>query len=661
MFLTSIEVYFQTKDAALPVRCEIRSMVNGYPSPLEANHVNLVSVMSPSNITVSADASVPTKFSFNPPIYLAEDSDYCFVLKTNSMNYNVFTSRLGEKSLEDGVKIFDNPYVGSLFKSENNITWTAEQFEDIKFKINKAVFDITTPTTVDFAVIVPPLGATGGQFYTVSGSNIVTYRHSQEHGLEVSSKFNLATRTDSLYINASFNGIPYTQFNALQTVVSVIDRNTFTFLVSSNATSTGYLTTSNIVTNISVINGGSNYYPIDTVTFAGTGTGAAGTLNVINGVIQSVNITNAGTGYTVPPTVTVLSATGSNAVILSSVTPTFTVYVNKPMVGFKPKINISNVGSTTTSNTLTTTVGNYTGGSLSTYDLGKSISFVDDTPVINTNQNLVVASTYNETALMSGNRSSKVQIALVSDNPNISPIIDTNLHHYVEAYSNMINNQPGETITSTNSSGTLSSITVTGAGSGYTVNPIVTISAPNLVNGVQAVATANRTGSAITSFTVSTAGSGYTSSPTVVITKGVGDTTGTGGAGQAVLTAFNTELLSTGGLAKSRYITKKTTLQIISTGVRLYSVISSTKGSSIDWYIRTSLSGSNIDHSTLPWSRLNCDTPRNKSSSSGDFLEYLFYLNNVSAFDTYDLKAVFTTDNPVNAPVIKSYRVIVVV
>ena len=662
LFITSIEAYFQTKDDTIPVRCEIRPMVNGYPAPIDANNVSLVSIVNPANVNISSDASLSTKFTFNPPIYLKEDSDYCFVLRSNSNNYNAFTSRMGEKSLEDGVKIFDNPYVGSLFKSENNITWTAEQFEDIKFKINKAVFDTVSASSVEYAVTVPPTGAFGSQFYTTSGSNIIKYTHTQEHGLEVGSKFKILTRTDSLFTNAAYNGIPYTQFNATHTVISVINRNTFTFQVSSNATSTGTLTTTRIVNDILVLGEGINYSSSDTISFSGGGgASAAGTLNVVGGMIKSVTITNSGTGYTSAPSITINTSTGSGASLVASVTPSFTVYVNKPMVGFIPKVNISNIGTTTTTSSMTTTIGNYDGGNLTTYTSGKTIPFQETQPIISIDQNSVIASTYNEVSLMSGNKSAKIHIDLFSDNPNISPIIDTNRHQYIEVYSNKINNQTGETLTATNSSGTVSSITVTNAGSGYTVNPIATISAPDLVGGVQATATVTRSGSSIATIVPGVAGSGYTSTPTITITRGVGDTTGVGGAGQVVLTEFNTELLPTGGLAKSRYITKKTTLQMISSGVRLFSVISSTQGSSIDWYIRTSLSASSVDHDTKSWVRLSCDTERNKSSYVGELFEYMFYLNDISAFDTYDLKAVFSSNNPVNSPIIQSYRVIVVV
>jgi hypothetical protein len=86
----------------------------------------------------------------------------------------------------------------------------------------------------------------------------------------------------------------------------------------------------------------------------------------------------------------------------------------------------------------------------------------------------------------------------------------------------------------------LASVTVTGAGTGYTTGEAVTISAPQLPGGVQAVATIVDNGSgAIASVTVTTAGTGYTSAPTITFATGNADATGT-----AVVTATKTNAIS---------------------------------------------------------------------------------------------------------------------
>jgi len=64
----------------------------------------------------------------------------------------------------------------------------------------------------------------------------------------------------------------------------------------------------------------------------------------------------------------------------------------------------------------------------------------------------------------------------------------------------------------------LDSIQIVSAGTGYIIDPTVTISAPQLAGGVQATATAKTNGDAIVSITMTNKGSGYTSNPTVTIT-----------------------------------------------------------------------------------------------------------------------------------------------
>jgi hypothetical protein len=68
--------------------------------------------------------------------------------------------------------------------------------------------------------------------------------------------------------------------------------------------------------------------------------------------------------------------------------------------------------------------------------------------------------------------------------------------------------------------GSVGSIAVTRPGSGYTSTPVVNISAPNEVGGVQATAQATVTANAVTAITLTEAGSGYTSPPTVTIFGG---------------------------------------------------------------------------------------------------------------------------------------------
>ena len=197
-YLTSIDLFFNTKDDLLPVRVDIRPMVNGYPQSFAPTDPSYISVLPAALVNVSNNASVATKFKFETPIYLEEDKDYCFVVFSNSKNYNLFTSKLGEKSIETGRVIFDQPYSGSLFKSENNITWQPEQFEDIKFNLNVARFSTTTNAVVRMKAVSDFFGVPGTYVSTTSGSSTVRVSQTVQHGLEVNSKVFIAADANAI-------------------------------------------------------------------------------------------------------------------------------------------------------------------------------------------------------------------------------------------------------------------------------------------------------------------------------------------------------------------------------------------------------------------------------------------------------------------------------
>jgi hypothetical protein len=82
--------------------------------------------------------------------------------------------------------------------------------------------------------------------------------------------------------------------------------------------------------------------------------------------------------------------------------------------------------------------------------------------------------------------------------------------------------------------GSVSALDLTNAGSSFSTAPTVTLSAPNADGGTQATATAQIVGGGVTGITLSAAGSGYTGVPSVNIVPAAGDT-GTSAAATAVL------------------------------------------------------------------------------------------------------------------------------
>ena len=95
VFINSIEVFFSAKDGGgLPVTCSIRQMLNGSPTqkvlPLAEK------TLYPNEVNVSVNAQTPTKFTFPAPVYLNPQTEYCFVLESNSNAYLTWVAEMGD-------------------------------------------------------------------------------------------------------------------------------------------------------------------------------------------------------------------------------------------------------------------------------------------------------------------------------------------------------------------------------------------------------------------------------------------------------------------------------------------------------------------------------------------------------------------------------------
>jgi len=85
----------------------------------------------------------PTKFNFDFPVYLENDTEYALAIETDSIDYEMWASKLGDTEIATSQIVTTQPALGSLFKSQNINSWTEDLFEDIKFVLNRADFDIS--------------------------------------------------------------------------------------------------------------------------------------------------------------------------------------------------------------------------------------------------------------------------------------------------------------------------------------------------------------------------------------------------------------------------------------------------------------------------------------------------------------------------------------
>ncbi len=231
-FLTGVDIYFASKDKSIPVTLEIREVVNGYPGQIVLPFSRVT--LTPSKVNVNTtDGSTATRFTFESPVYISGFVEYAIVLLSDSNSYNVWVAQMGEKNVGTDNYITSQPTLGVLFKSQNASTWTADQMQDLKFRIFRAKFETEVPGYVKF--VNQKLRTVALEFNplkTTSGSNVVRV-YQQGHGMTVGSKVVLAGAVGTQ------NGIPVAQINKQHTVTSVAF-DSYTIQTAANATLTGF-------------------------------------------------------------------------------------------------------------------------------------------------------------------------------------------------------------------------------------------------------------------------------------------------------------------------------------------------------------------------------------------------------------------------------------
>jgi hypothetical protein len=241
-FLSKVDVFFSTKDTSIPVSLEIREVVNGYPGKrvlpfsrvtLKPEYVNI------SENTVLLDDvdvnsyDVATTFTFPSPVYVQENTEYAIVLSSDSNNYKVWISQVGDLMPGTARTISEQPYLGSLFKSQNASTWTADQTQDLKFTIYRCQFATGVNSNVQYQNdALPKVTLVGDPFETRAGVAKVRVWH-QNHGIPSGSFVTISG------VTANVNGIAFAGFNTTHTI-SDVDLDSYCITLGSSATSSGY-------------------------------------------------------------------------------------------------------------------------------------------------------------------------------------------------------------------------------------------------------------------------------------------------------------------------------------------------------------------------------------------------------------------------------------
>lgn len=142
LFLSSVDLFFKAKDDELPVTMQIRPTVNGFPSS-DYWYPESVVTKYPSQINISetpsiADSSTSTKFEFSFPVYL-KPGLYALIVLSDTPDYILWEAEKGGTT-QNNEYVDKQPYMGTLYKSQNTMEWTPFINEDLMFRLNRCVF-----------------------------------------------------------------------------------------------------------------------------------------------------------------------------------------------------------------------------------------------------------------------------------------------------------------------------------------------------------------------------------------------------------------------------------------------------------------------------------------------------------------------------------------
>jgi hypothetical protein len=170
-FIKSIKIFFRAKPTATnspPVRMFITDTVNGYPDGQAIDGTLVVKTAQEVNTSSTPqylDSSTYTEFIFDAPVYIRPNNLFAFVLQTTTPDYEIWIAAQNAIAVASSVKnlptdttpttltkIGGTPYIGSLFESQNGITWTADQTKQMMFVIDNCVFNTLSAPSVQYIV-----------------------------------------------------------------------------------------------------------------------------------------------------------------------------------------------------------------------------------------------------------------------------------------------------------------------------------------------------------------------------------------------------------------------------------------------------------------------------------------------------------------------------
>ena len=448
-FATKVDLYFGAKDETLPVTCEIREVINGYPGPKVIPFGR--KVLNPADVNVSSTAATATTFTFPSPVYLKDGTEYCIVVMTQSLDYRLWISELGQVDVSGGNRLVSRqPYLGVLFKSQNNSTWSAVQSEDMKFTLYRADFTGTSgtvgltndnigdeTTAEDGSTEVYAKRLDANPIVLTNSSTVVQIKHI-DHGMYSTS--------NNVKITGASSGISTTLNGAITATATSLTLTSATNFEASNLSSRCYVKIGN-----EIIFGTLSSNTISSLTRGVDGTTAAAHADdatvelyqILKTPLDQINKTHTAIAniqmdsYTISVT-TAPTISGAND---SAEVGGISVFAseNYRLELIKTAIGAMEVPDTKITASVKTTSGTSPAGSESSFSTETTSTIIPLNENFKFDSSRIIASSVNETNELGGAKSFFLDIGLSTTKSNLSPVIDTDRFSVI-AVGNRINN-----------------------------------------------------------------------------------------------------------------------------------------------------------------------------------------------------------------------------
>jgi hypothetical protein len=444
-FVTSLDIFFFSKDDVLPTWVEIRTTENGYPGgkimPFGRAYVQAADVL------ISDDATVATKFTFPSPVFLKPDTEYCFVVFSHSIEYKIWISRMGEREIGKTRHVSKQPHLGVHFKSHNNTGWSISLTEDIKYKLNVARFDDRKDGKLTLQnKTLPSKTLPANPLIFTTGSAVLRVLHKNHHMYNTTNNVTLSGVKSGA--STTLNGA-ITSSSASLVLLSGTNFDDTTGRYRYNSSSEWYIKINDEIIKYTTISG----------TNVSNVTRAQGSTNAVSHAdgstvefysLHGVPLTE------VNKTFSSISNIGmdSYTLALSTSTPTIGgsgVASNGGTTVLATENAIYNVSDLLCSTmalpdtTISTKMRGTSGTSPSGVESSFSLTATSDAITIPLEENFVhditrmICSPINETTHLGGSKSLNIDMNLHSDRENLSPVIDLSRTNFV-AVANRLNN-----------------------------------------------------------------------------------------------------------------------------------------------------------------------------------------------------------------------------